>query len=333
MFRWWQRKQKAVAVIPVVAPEEDQSKKRKEPSLISTAETKLMKLVAGLTLEQAVDRAIELNHQENITGLINIAGEHYQDELLAVEDAERYCKLLHLIHRKKAPCSISIKPTQIGQGLGKDLFLANLNKIATLAEKLGRIPVELDMEAPETMKETIDVFCETVTKHKKLLMRLAVQAEFRDSLETARRIVAAGGGVRLVRGKAYGDMDDSSLVYETPEQLNANFVEIARIVPPSKLAVATGNVELLRRVYAAVASTGQNKIQHQYLFGLPYHESVYRGQANQGKKVALYMPCGSWKKVRDYVRRRDYLTAEEYNALDSKFGLIRSVHFLAREEM
>jgi len=275
-----------------------------------------MELIAGLTVESAVAHAKDLYGKEHIQGLINIAGEHYQDEALANQDTRQYCNLLKCIAIEKVPhCSISVKPTQIGQGIHRRVFLTNLDKIATEALKQGGIPVELDMEAPPTMDETIDVFCETIGKHPSLLMRLAIPAELRSGLDIAKRVVAAGGGVRLVRGKAYGDID-RSLVFESQDELLDNYIEIAKFVPAQKLALATGNVDLLKRVHAAI---GTDDIEHQFLLGLPYHEKVYRTLAAEGKNVSLYMPCGNWERVRGYVGRRNYLTPEEYGALDAKY--------------
>jgi proline dehydrogenase len=307
-----------------------ESHNNEEDDTTASAEKKLSNLIAGLSLREAVNHAAELaRSHSNTKCLLNIAGEHYQDKALADEDTRKYCSLIKLLRwQNKCPCSISIKPTQIGCGINKEEFLANLDKIVTQAARrkasglpIHAIAVEVDMETPETMDDTIDVFCQLASKHRHdgILLRLAIQAEFRRSRKVAERVVASGGGVRLVRGKAYADIDPS-LVYNNDDELNDNFVAIAKAVAPSgKLAVASGNMELLKRVPDAVGASSSRTIEYQFLLGLPHHDTIARNLAAEGKQVAVYMPCGEWNKVRGYVGRRKYLTDEEYQALDKKY--------------
>ena len=288
-------------------------------AVTASADRKLGDLIAGLTLEQSVRNAKVAHHCTRVYGLLNIAGEHYEDEALAHEDTRKYCTLVHMIHKREAKCSISIKPTQIGLGICKQLFEKNLDKIAMLAAEWNIAAVEVDMEMPETIHETVDVFCQVASK-RNVLMRLAIPAEFRCSLDLAKRVVHAGAGVRLVRGKAYGNLDPSC-VFDSDEELNNNFVEISKVVPLHKLAVATGNADLIRRVQDAVLTKDnvKDEIEYQFLVGLPHHEKVARKLVAEGKRVSMYMPCGSWHKVRGYVGRRNYLTEEEMKALDIKY--------------
>ena len=153
--------------------------------------------------------------QKKAIGVISdILGEEVTDKKTAIRATARY--ILHLRHlaklRAKNPgirLAIAVKLSQLG--LKFDILLARrLLKKIYYACIVGGVRLEIDMEGPETMTDTLEVI--------KPLMRLghdfrvAVPANQSKSRVVFRELARRGIGARIVKGAYLGDYRDEDAI-------------------------------------------------------------------------------------------------------------------------
>src|SRR3989304_5365253 len=100
--------------------------------------------IAGETSGEAIQSAKKKIH-EGFGVIINHLGEHVMDKTEAQKNTEENIRLISAIHKEKVNASISIKLSQLGLLINKDLCKSNVEKIVSSATSKC-IFVWIDME-------------------------------------------------------------------------------------------------------------------------------------------------------------------------------------------
>ncbi len=119
------------------------------------------RFVAGETLAEALTASRELCQQGRNVSL-NHLGENVTTEGAAREVCASYIEMIEEMHAKNLAGNISIKLTQLGLDLSKELCASLAGSIARRARDLGRT-IEMDMESSAYTDATLDIF-ETVQR-------------------------------------------------------------------------------------------------------------------------------------------------------------------------
>lgn len=155
------------------------------------------RFVAGEGPAEALDRVRRLNDRD-VKAIVNLLGEHYDDRKLAHADAVTYQDLVEDIARSKLEACISVKPSQIGLGLGEDVFRAELAEIVDVAADHG-VFVWIDMEDHTTTNATLDAFVDLAREYDGGV-GVCVQANLKRTREDVKRLADVPGKVRFVKG-------------------------------------------------------------------------------------------------------------------------------------
>src|SRR5438445_7130324 len=121
------------------------------------------RFVAGETLPEALTASRELCDQGRNVSL-NHLGENVSTEAAAREVCASYIQMVEEMHAKNLAGNISIKLTQLGLDLGKDLCQSLANSIARRARELGRT-IEMDMEGSAYTDVTLAVLAAVPAQH------------------------------------------------------------------------------------------------------------------------------------------------------------------------
>jgi proline dehydrogenase len=193
--------------------------------------------VCGETEEEAVEYGKKL---DNIVPMYNKLGEHYEKEVNAVNDKNRYIELIKLLDKSEIDSCISVKPTQLGLDYSEDLFRENLDEILTKAAKKD-IFVWVDMEDSSTTDPTLKSFNELSHSYPDSI-GICLQSNLKRTRKDIYNIDE--GKIRLVKG-AYNEND----AYSSKERVNNEYI---------------GNMELLNEldIPFAVASHDMNIINY-----------------------------------------------------------------------
>jgi proline dehydrogenase len=259
--------------------------------------------IAGETLNHAISRAKKANNS-GIGGIINFLGEHVRNKPEADRNIEETLRILGAIEDSKLNASLSIKLTQLGLDIEKSLCLSNAEKIVSSAASKN-IFVWIDMENSPYTGDTIDIYLEIFKKYKNA--GSAVQSNLKRSESDVRRIAAAGGIIRLVKG-AYREKSD--IAYTSRSDVAINFSRLMGYLfyKSPFFAVATHD-ELLINEALEANRAHKKRLEFQMLMGV--REELKSGLAKKGLIVVDYIPYGkNWfpysvRRIRE--RKRNIL--------------------------
>ncbi len=250
--------------------------------------------IAGETLDDAIARAKKENNA-GIHAIINFLGEHVKDEAEADNNVEENLRILRAIEESKTNASLSIKLTQLGLDIDKNLCLSKVEKIVSDASSKN-IFVWIDMENAPYTQDTIDIYLEIIKKHKNA--GIAIQANLRRSESDVARIAASIGIIRLVKG-AYSEKME--IAYTSRSDITRNFSKLMAYLfyKSPFFAIATHDDRLINEAIEA-NKTHQKRLEFQMLMGV--RDELKRKLVKEGFTVVDYIPYG--KNWFPYTTRR-----------------------------
>jgi proline dehydrogenase len=241
--------------------------------------------IAGETLDDAIIRARKANNN-GLGAIINFLGEHVRDKEEAETNKNENFRILQAIKDNILNSSISIKLTQLGLVVDKDLCLSNVEAIVDRAASYD-IFVWVDMESSTYTQDTIDIYLTIFKKYKNA--GIAIQSNLIRSESDIRRITSSGGIIRLVKG-AYDEKSD--VAYSSRSDVTMNFSKIMGFLfyRSPFFAIATHDERL---VYEAIEAnkTNQKNIEFQMLLGV--REELKNELVEKGFTVVDYIPYGT----------------------------------------
>lgn len=240
--------------------------------------------IAGETLDDAVARARKEN-RDGIGVVINFLGEHVKDEAEADKNIEENLRILRAIEEAKINAALSIKLTQLGLEINKNLCLSNVEKIAGSAAGKN-VFVWIDMENSPYTQDTVDVYLDVLKKYSNV--GIAIQANLRRSESDVKSIAASLGVIRLVKG-AYRENEE--IAYTSRSDITKNFSRLMAYLfykSPS-FAVATHDDLLINEAIEA-NKAHKKRLEFQMLMGV--REELKRGLVKEGLTVVDYIPYG-----------------------------------------
>src|SRR5450759_1042879 len=200
--------------------------------------------IAGEGLDDAIARARKAN-SNGLGAIINFLGEHVRDKEEAEENKNENFRILQAIKDNNINSSLSIKLTQLGLGIDKDLCLSSVEAIVDRAAS-NNIFVWIDMESSTYTEDTIEIYLAVFKKYKNA--GIAIQSNLLRSESDIRRIASFSGIIRLVKG-AYDEKSD--VAYSSRSDVTINFSKIMGFLFYRNLffAIATHDERL---VYEAI---------------------------------------------------------------------------------
>ncbi len=259
--------------------------------------------IAGETLEDAIAQAKKANSSA-IGTIINYLGEHVKNAGEAQRNLEENLRILRAIEESKLNASLSIKLTQLGLDIDRQLCLSNVEKIAGAAASKG-IFVWVDMENSPYTEDTIDIYLEILKKYRNA--GIAIQSNLRRSEGDVKRIAASGGVIRLVKG-AYSEKSDTA--YTSRKDITINFSRLMGYLfyRSPFFAIATHDELLINEAIEANKAHGR-RLEFQMLMGV--REELKHALVKKGFVVVDYIPYGkhwfpySVRRIRE--RKRNIL--------------------------
>ncbi|MEW5877841.1 MAG: proline dehydrogenase family protein [Acidobacteriota bacterium] len=244
--------------------------------------------VAGDSLEDAVNTVRRLMG-EGCCATVDVLGEAVRNPELAAQAVAAYREVLATIVERKLDANISVKPTQMGLGIGEDLALSNLRQVVAEAARLG-IFVRIDMEDATTTDATFRMY--KALRQEFSNVGVVLQARLRRTLSDARNLGQEGTNVRLCKG-IY--LEPRAIAYEEPEIIRWAFVHALEVLFSGKgyVAIATHDEWLIEQAVALAEKMGvpQERFEFQMLLGVD--PALRRIIVSAGHKLRVYVPFGS----------------------------------------
>jgi len=272
------------------------------------------RFVAGEKLSDAIEAIRALNAKG-----INATLDHLGENTTTTEDANRateeILEALNTIQEMEVKANVSIKLTQIGLKLDRELCARNLNRILMRAAELKNF-IRIDMEDSPLVDDTLDLFHTMRDKENLTNTGVVIQAYLYRSEKDVLRIVGARGRVRLCKG-AYKEPPE--VAFPKKSDVDKNYDHLTEMLLDGAMAAGAtpisqdGKIPPLpgiashdparlahAKAYAQQIKLPKNSLEFQMLYGI--RRDLQDQLVQEGYPVRVYVPYGTeWYPY--FVRR------------------------------
>ncbi|HSG81947.1 MAG TPA: proline dehydrogenase family protein [Gemmatimonadota bacterium] len=273
------------------------------------------RFVAGETLDEAIGVVRALNGLGMEVTLDHL-GESVESEYQARTATDDYIQILERLDDEKGvESTISIKPTQIGLAIDRDLCRDNMRRLAEAARDRGNF-VRMDMEASEYVDATLAVFYELFDEYKNI--GAVIQSYLRRSEDDVVELARRGAPVRLCKG-AYKEPEQ--LAFQKKHEINDSYVRLLEILMDSQspVGIATHDDLMIEAGKRMIRDRPDRKprTEFQMLYGV--RRDMHAKLVEAGYNMRVYVPYGNeWYPY--FMRRMAERPANLFFALRAMGG-------------
>ena len=225
-------------------------------------------------------------------------GEGVRDRAEAGAVLAHYLECLSRLRQMGVDCEPSIKPTQLGLDIDRDLALGHLQTLAAHAHECGTY-LWVDME----QSSYVDVTLDFMRRLRETYPRVGVclQAYLYRTREDLVDLMGRGVGIRLVKG-AYNE--PRAIAYRRKADIDAAFARMMKVLLTDGHypAFATHDPAMidLARQWTTERQISRDRFEFQMLHGI--RRDLQRMLSKEGYRMRVYVPFG--REWFPYVMRR-----------------------------
>jgi proline dehydrogenase len=258
------------------------------------------RFVAGLDVEEAVEVVGRLNRQD-IQSTLDVLGENVHEAESARLAAQSYVRTLEAIQLHQINSNVSLKLTQMGMDISRELCLENVGMICARAAQLGNF-VRIDMEGSDYTARTLDIFEEVHGRFPN--SGIVLQAYLHRTSDDLERMLQRGARVRLCKG-AY--REPPAMALQSMDAIRENYCRLTErlLLHGNYPAIATHDDFLISWTKNFVREKGiaLKSFEFQMLFGIRTATQIQL--AREGYNVRVYVPFGTHWLPYFYRRLRE----------------------------
>jgi proline dehydrogenase len=263
------------------------------------------RFVAGEELEQAMN-VVKMLNQKGFNATLDHLGEHTSNTEKAKRATDDILAIIDTIENSGLKSNISIKLTQIGLAIDKNLCEKNIFSILNRAKEAGNF-VRIDMEDSPWVDSTLDLYWKMRNEYNFHNVGVVIQAYLYRSETDIRSIVSKGGKVRLCKG-AY--KEPASIAFPKKKDVDENFDKIAKIIIDAEAQNTIGEIGLDGKIppicavgthdpdridfavkHAESAGLSKKALEFQMLYGI--RRDLQDKCLTEGYPVRIYVPYGT----------------------------------------
>lgn len=250
------------------------------------------RFVAGETLEEALEAVRALNARGLMASFDHL-NEAVRTEAETREEVREYLRLLTRIDAVGARANVSLKLTQCGLLLDRELALENARRVVAEAARRGSF-VRVDMEQSAVTQATLDVVRALHREFGEAHVGAVLQSYLRRTEADARALCAEGVRIRLCKG-AY--LEGPDVAFQDKREVDENYLRVMRVLLDSGRyhGIATHDERMIdaTRDYAARRGLARGAFEFQMLYGV--RRDLQLRLVEEGWPVRVYVPYGkSW---------------------------------------
>lgn len=272
------------------------------------------RFIAGEKLEDGIRVIQELN-KKGIYATLDHLGENTTTEAEAVQATQDIHEAIKAIEKEGLSANVSVKLSQIGLVLDKELCARNLTALLTRARE-ARNFIRIDMEDSPWVDQTLGMYRRMRNEQGFDHVGVVIQSYLYRSEEDVRKLAAEGGRVRLCKGAykeppevAYPKKSDVDASYDRLTSLlidGALHLDSPEVSPdgrfPPMPGIATHDAKRIEYAvkYARQVGLSKRAMEFQMLHGI--RRDLQEQMVKEGYPVRVYVPYGS--KWYPYFMRR-----------------------------
>ena len=221
------------------------------------------------------------------------------ENLTRVDEAEAVTlHYLDVLDRAKAAglrAQISVKPTQLGLDLDRELCFRNLQRLVDRAEERDNV-VWIDMESSPYVEPTLDLFRRTHVRSPRI--GIALQAYLYRTKDDVESLVPLGSAIRMVKG-AY--LEPASIAYPKKADVDDNFYALScRLMAEDArragglLHMATHDPVLADRLTAFIDAHAVPKASYEFAMLYGIQRPLQQRLVASGRPVRVLVAYGEY---------------------------------------
>jgi proline dehydrogenase len=244
--------------------------------------------IAGTTLADGLQTVKRLN-QAGMMTTMDLLGEDVKDAREAQAVRDNILPILQAIHKNALNSNVSIKPTQLGLSIDKDLGLQNIRMILEEARKLRNF-VRIDMEDAQTTDNTLEIY-RKMRREGFSNTGVVTQAYLHRSESDVRSLVKEGANFRLCKG-IYNE--SPSIAYKGRQEIRDNYLRLLQIILEggSYVGIATHDDFLIDGAMTLIQKLGMKPSQYEFQMLLGVRETRRDDIVKAGHRLRVYVPYG-----------------------------------------
>ena len=257
---------------------------------------------------------------EGIQAVFTRLGENVKDLAEAVAVAHHYLDVIDRIRALGLSCEPSIKLTQLGLDINRELAYGHLRALAARAQAAGSY-LWVDMEQSSYVDVTLDLTRRL--KQEFPAVGVCLQAYLFRTRQDLEDVTSRGIGVRLVKG-AYNE--PPAVAFPKKSDVDANYLALAQAMlaagpqaAGSRAVFGTHDLDLIAAIRGHAQSIGRKPAEYEFhmLYGI--QKAAQLRLAHEGAVVRVLIAYGEyWFPW--YMRRLAERPANVWFVVKSLFG-------------
>lgn len=243
--------------------------------------------IAGDGVQEALDTVETLN-RSGARATVDVLGEFVTEITAANAAAAAYVELFATIAKRQLDTQASVKLTQLGLQIDRDVCVTNLRRLVRAAAQNGNL-LTIDMEDSSCTQATLDLFVQA--RQESAQVGAVLQACLRRSQTDLERIMPLAPNVRICKG-IY--LEPPSIAYVEREAVRRSFVTLVETMlqRPSFVGIATHDDVVVDRCLELLRRHGATPAQYEFQMLLGVREELRRKLLQAGHPVRVYVPFG-----------------------------------------
>jgi proline dehydrogenase len=245
--------------------------------------------IAGERLADAVKLVKALNRGK-MAATLDVLGEAVALEAEAFAAADEAVETLKAIREEGLDSNLSIKLSQLGLALDKDLCLENTRRILRQAREIGT-SVRVDMEDSSLTDDTLDVYRRLRGEYPNV--GIVLQSCLRRTEADAVRLMDMGFmNFRLCRG-IYAEPE--SVAYTRKRDILRNFSRVLEVMLKRKayVGIATHHDELVGHALGLIGDLRLANDDYEFQMLLGVRPALRSKIVGGGHRMRVYVPYGT----------------------------------------
>jgi proline dehydrogenase len=257
------------------------------------------RFVAGENIDEVIPFIRQLN-SENATASFDHLNESVGSAAEAEQEVREYLNILAKIDEQRIRSNVSIKLTQFGLGLDREIAYQNARRVVVEAAERGNF-VRVDMEDSSVTQVTIDIFKRLRAEFGLNTVGIVLQSYLYRTLADAQELVKLPARIRICKG-AYNEPPE--VAFPEKKDVDANYIKVMQVLLGSGIyhGIATHDPKMIDATLEFVSreGIGKEKYEFQMLYGI--RRDLQHQLARDGYNVRIYVPYG--KHWYPYFMRR-----------------------------
>ncbi len=248
----------------------------------------------GERLEDAM-AAAGAQQRGGVNTIFTKLGENLTRPEEAEEITQHYLEVLDKVAAQKLNAEISVKPTQLGLDLDKELCFRNLQRLVDHATTRDNF-IWIDMEGSPYVDPTLDLFRRTRARSPRI--GIAIQAYLHRTPADVESLVPLGSTIRLVKG-AYLEPAAIALpkkadVDESFYRLSCRLLNDDALKAGGRLHMATHDPRLVERLGTFIADRGVPVSAYEYAMLYGIQRPLQQRLVESGRPLRVLIAYGEY---------------------------------------